>query len=68
VLALDAFGAAMEAGELRAANLVMVGALSRVLPVKEKCFLDAISKKVPARYLAANRKAFRKGRDLNPAG
>jgi indolepyruvate ferredoxin oxidoreductase beta subunit len=40
----------------------MVGALSNLLPVKENYFIDAIKKKVPARYLDVNLKAFEKGR------
>jgi indolepyruvate ferredoxin oxidoreductase beta subunit len=62
VHALDAFSAARELGELRAVNLIMVGALSNLLPVKERHFIDAIRKKVPERYLKVNLEAFRKGK------
>jgi indolepyruvate ferredoxin oxidoreductase beta subunit len=64
VNAVDAFGTASSLGETRAVNVVMVGALSRLLPVKEKFFIDAIKKRVPERYLKVNLKAFRAGRDF----
>ncbi len=64
VTAVDAYEAAGALGETRAVNVVMVGALSRLLPVKEKLFLDAIRKKVPERYLKVNLAAFERGRAL----
>jgi indolepyruvate ferredoxin oxidoreductase beta subunit len=65
VSTIDAFSTASSLGETRAVNVVMVGALSRLLPVKEKFFIDAIKKKVPERYLKANIEAFKRGRDTD---
>ena len=55
---------AEEAGSARAANVVLLGALSAFLDVDEGLWLAAIEGRVPARFVDANRKAFLKGRDL----
>jgi indolepyruvate ferredoxin oxidoreductase beta subunit len=67
VRAIDAFDTAKALRETRAVNVVMVGALSRLLPVKEKFFIEAIREKVREHYLEINLEAFKKGRALlNP--
>jgi len=62
VLPVDAFEAARAIGEIKAENVILVGVLSNLLPVDKKYFIDAIKKKVPARFLDVNLEAFRKGR------
>ena len=64
VYPVDAFGAAKEAGETRTVNMVIVGALSAFLPVKERIFLNVISERVPERFRSVNRTAFLRGREL----
>jgi indolepyruvate ferredoxin oxidoreductase, beta subunit len=54
---------AEEAGNLRTANLVMVGALSTLVPFEEEHWLTAIRGRVPAKLLDVNLKAFELGRD-----
>jgi indolepyruvate ferredoxin oxidoreductase beta subunit len=60
---VNAFEIAAAAGEKRAANMVLLGALSAFLPVEEKLFLDAVEDRVPEKFRKANLEAFRKGRE-----
>lgn len=61
VYPIDAFDLARSVGEVRAANMVLVGALSRFLPVSREDFLMVIEQRVPKRFIEANIKAFLKG-------
>ncbi len=60
---VNAFEIASAAGEKRAANMVLLGALSAFLPVEEKLFLSAVEDRVPEKFKKANLEAFRKGRE-----
>ncbi|RMG58107.1 MAG: indolepyruvate oxidoreductase subunit beta [Deltaproteobacteria bacterium] len=62
VYPIDAFSLARKAGEVRAVNSVLLGALSTFLPVDETLFFDVISERIPSRYKDANLKAFSLGR------
>lgn len=62
VVPVDGFVLAEEAGEIRAANVVLVGAMSIFLPIPEETFVEVIEKRVPARFREANMNAFEKGR------
>ena len=62
VIAVDAFTIAREAGEVRTANVALVGALSVHLPVDEQKFRDIIESRVPERFRAENMQAFAAGR------
>ena len=64
VVALDAFAVAREIGELRTANVVMVGAMSNFLAVSPQIFLDVIDRHVKEQFREVNKKAFTAGRDL----
>jgi len=68
VVALDAFAAARETGELRTVNVVMVGAMSNFLAVSHRVFLDVIDQRVKKRFREVNKKAFQAGRDLVRTG
>jgi indolepyruvate ferredoxin oxidoreductase, beta subunit len=61
---VDAAGIAAECGDARAANTVLLGILSPLLPVPEDEWLAAIDKLVPKKALEANRRAFLAGREL----
>lgn len=63
VYPLDAFDLAQSAGEIKATNMVLVGALSRFLPVSEDDFLRVIETRVPQRFVDVNVRAFIKGRE-----
>ena len=62
VIAVDAFSIAREAGEVRTANVALVGALSVHLDVDDQLFESIIEARVPQRFLEENMKAFAGGR------
>lgn len=64
VVAVDAFAVAEDIGELRTANVVMVGAMSNFLAVSPQIFLDVIDMKVKEQFREVNKKAFSTGRAL----
>jgi len=55
---------AIEAGNARAANTVLLGAVSKRLDIEEKYWLEAIERMVPKKALEVNLKAFKIGRSL----
>jgi len=59
---------AEELGEARAANVVMLGALSALLDVPPQVWLEVIAERVPERYVELNRRAFLKGREAIAGG
>lgn len=61
VYPIDAFELARSAGEIKATNMVLVGALSRFLPLSKEDFLEVIEQSVPRRFVEANVRAFIKG-------
>ena len=66
---LPATDIAREAGEIRAMNLVMVGALAAagLLPMKRESFLKAIREQFHGRALEINQRAFEKGYEAGPS-
>ena len=62
VIGVDAFTIAKQAGEVRTANVALVGALSVHLDVEAELFESIIEKRVPQRFLEENMKAFAGGR------
>jgi indolepyruvate ferredoxin oxidoreductase beta subunit len=63
VFPIDAFELARSAGEARAVNMVLVGALSVFLPVKEEIFLEVIEGRIPEKIRKVNTDAFVRGRE-----
>ncbi len=61
---IDALAAALSLREVRAVNMVMVGAASHLLPLPEDCYLKALRGRLPERIVEVNTKAFRAGRAL----
>jgi indolepyruvate ferredoxin oxidoreductase beta subunit len=55
-------GVARELGNVRAANVVLLGALSAFLELPEDTWLQAIEERVPPKYVDLNRQAFLRGR------
>lgn len=62
VLPFDGTRLAVDAGDKRALNLVLLGAALSFLPLKEQFVLDAIVNTVPKKVLEINQKAFAAGR------
>jgi len=60
--AIDASGIAVQAGTVQALNVVMLGALSRFIPLEERFLLEALKQVVPPRHWQANQKAFGLGK------
>lgn len=63
-LLVDGQKLATEAGNPRAANTVLLGAVSKRLAVAEEFWLQALQKMVPPKALEVNKKAFLMGRSL----
>ena len=61
---VDALAAALLLREVRAVNMVMVGAASHYLPLPEGPYEDAMRSRMPERIVAVNVAAFRAGRGL----
>ncbi|MBN1323016.1 MAG: indolepyruvate oxidoreductase subunit beta [Methanotrichaceae archaeon] len=62
VWSMNATALALQAGTPQAMNVVMLGALSRYLPLPEDLLLDALKEVVPPKYLDVNLTAFRLGK------
>jgi indolepyruvate ferredoxin oxidoreductase beta subunit len=60
---LDAEALAREAGDLRAVNVVLLGAASLALPFSPEAWECGLAAAVPAKSLDVNRRAFALGRD-----
>lgn len=65
VVLVDAFDLAREVGEVRTANVVMVGAVSTFLPMAPAVYEEIISARVPAKFRDVNLKAFAAGRKIS---
>ncbi|QOX78918.1 indolepyruvate oxidoreductase subunit beta [Trichlorobacter lovleyi] len=63
-LLVDGQGLALQAGDVRAANTVMLGAVSKRLQIADAVWQQALEKMVPKRALEINLKAFAMGREL----
>ena len=63
-LLVDGQKIAREAGNVRAANTVLLGAVSRRLAIAEKFWMRALEKMVPPKALEVNIRAFLIGREL----
>jgi indolepyruvate ferredoxin oxidoreductase beta subunit len=63
-LLVDGQKIAGEAGNVRAANTVLLGAVSRRLAIAEEFWMKALGKMVPPKALEVNKKAFLIGREL----
>ena len=62
VIPLPASKIAHELGDGRMANVVMLGALSTMLPIPEESWPKVLQFRLPTRYLEGNLKAFESGR------
>ncbi len=65
VVPVDAFDLARAVGEVRTANVVMVGALSAFLPVDPERYEEVIRARVPERFREVNLQAFAAGRNIS---
>lgn len=64
VTVLPASTAARELGDGRMANVVLLGALSTLLPIDQAIWEKTLKLRIPAKYLEGNLKAFQTGREM----
>jgi indolepyruvate ferredoxin oxidoreductase, beta subunit len=64
LILVDGQQLAIEAGNARAANTVLLGAVSKRMNIEEKYWLESIERMVPKKALEVNLKAFAVGRSL----
>lgn len=64
VTAVDALGLAEQAGSAKAANVVLMGVVSKKLPFDESVWQEALDKCVPPKFSELNKKAFALGREV----
>jgi len=55
---------AVDLGEIRASNMVLMGSVSMFLPISPGSWMDSIKESVPGRALELNMNAFEKGREI----
>ncbi|MBW2058515.1 MAG: indolepyruvate oxidoreductase subunit beta [Deltaproteobacteria bacterium] len=55
---------AIELGNSRTLNIVVLGALSKLLDIEAGVWKEVVKERVPARLVALNQKAFERGRSL----
>lgn len=65
VVTVAAFDIARDVGEVKVANVVMVGAMSNFLPMAAEVYEEIINTRVPERFREVNMKAFRAGRQIS---
>ncbi|MCX7894866.1 MAG: indolepyruvate oxidoreductase subunit beta [Thermoanaerobaculum sp.] len=53
---------AKEAGNVKAANVVLLGSISTLLPLDEAAWWSCLERRIPPKFLELNRKAFALGR------
>lgn len=63
VIAFDGEALALQAGTVKALNVVMLGAISRYLPLSEETIVECIRSMVPPKTIDVNLEAFRLGRE-----
>lgn len=63
-LYIDALAVALKFGNARAMNMVVAGAISKLLPFKLEVWEKAMRERIPAKLLELNIKAFEAGRGL----
>jgi indolepyruvate ferredoxin oxidoreductase beta subunit len=63
-LLVDGQKMATDAGNVRAANTILLGAVSKRLDIEEQFWMTALEKMVPGKALEVNKRAFALGREL----
>ena len=61
---VDALAVALSMREVRAVNIVLVGAASHFLPLPEAAYEEAMTARLPSKIVDVNVRAFRAGRAL----
>ncbi len=64
VITVNAAKLARESGNIMTVNTVMLGVLTRYLPIKEKVIIETIRELVPKKFLEVNLRAFEAGKTV----
>lgn len=64
IIAVDALSKALEAGNAKAVNIVLLGIVAANSAIEKEVFLKAIESTVPPKFLELNQKAFELGYSL----
>ena len=64
IIEIDAHSIALEAGNPKAANMVLIGVMASLTDISEDIWIGSIRENVPARSLDTNLKAFQAGIDF----
>jgi indolepyruvate ferredoxin oxidoreductase beta subunit len=64
VQVIPALQTAVDLGEQRCANVILLGALASRLDLSEEAWQEALERRLPAKVLELNRRAFAAGREL----
>jgi indolepyruvate ferredoxin oxidoreductase beta subunit len=64
VTVLPASKTARDLGDGRMANVVLLGALSSLLPIPQEVWEKILKLRIPAKYLEGNMKAYKAGREM----
>jgi indolepyruvate ferredoxin oxidoreductase beta subunit len=64
IIFVDALDIATRLGNPQLTNTVLLGVLSTVLDIEPQVWLSVIERRVPAKWLEANRRAFAAGREV----
>lgn len=68
VIPLDALSLAEQAGNAKATNVVLMGAISTIMDFEEDLWIKAVTALVPQKFLDVNLKAFALGKTLQVGG
>lgn len=66
-LLIDALNSARAAGNIRTVNMVMTGALSKLIEISDDAWRQAMQEIIPSRHLEVNLRAFEAGREAASA-
>lgn len=61
MIVIDALKIALEAGNSKAVNVVLLGLLAKYLDIEKEIWLEVLKETVPAKFLEVNIKAFEAG-------
>lgn len=64
IIDIDAYSLALEAGNVKAVNVVLIGLLAARSNIKKEVWISALESTVPPKFLEVNKKAFELGYNL----
>lgn len=64
VIVLSASKTARDLGDARMANVVLLGALSILLPIPQEIWEKTLKLRIPAKYVEGNMKAYKAGKEM----